>query len=374
MWSTFDRQMMTRAIQLARKGRYTTRPNPNVGCVFTLDDHILGEGYHQKTGQPHAEVNALKDANYQVQGATAYVTLEPCSHFGKTPPCAEALTKAKVSRVVVACQDPNPQVSGRGIAMLKAAGIQVDVGLYEQEAASINLGFLKKMATGMPYVTVKVAASIDGKTALSNGVSKWITGTQARQDVQRLRLQNCAVVTGVNTVLVDDCSLNVRKSELGSITAELNEILQPLRVVLDSNCKMPLESKLMQIESPVLLVSTQAYPEVYVQQLPKHVTTLVVKPQDGRINLALLFKHLGKYCNNVLVEAGATLAGSVIERDFADELVLYQAPKILGSQGRNMLELPSFESMVEIPHLTLIDERKMGNDTRFRFCLAKQEK
>ncbi|MBM7071020.1 bifunctional diaminohydroxyphosphoribosylaminopyrimidine deaminase/5-amino-6-(5-phosphoribosylamino)uracil reductase RibD [Shewanella sp. 202IG2-18] len=371
MWSTFDRQMMTRAIQLARQGQYTTRPNPNVGCVFTIDEQIIGEGYHQRTGQPHAEVNALIDADYRVEGATAYVTLEPCSHFGLTPPCAQALIDNQVSRVVIACQDPNPQVSGRGISMLKDAGIQVDIGLYEQEAASLNLGFLKKMATGIPWVTVKIAASLDGKTALANGVSKWITGAEARRDVQRLRLKHCAVITGINTVLADDCSLNVRKSELGSIAEHLDEVLQPLRVVLDSNCRMPIDSKMLEIESPVLLVSTQPYPDDFTKQLPNYVTMLTLNAVNKRIDLNALLSYLGNGCNSVLVEAGATLAGSMMEHDLADELVLYQAPKILGSHGRNMLESPNYTSMTEIPNLTLIDERKLGDDTRFRFHLTK---
>ena len=371
MWSTFDRQMMTRAIQLARKGQFTTRPNPNVGCVFTKDEIILGEGYHQKTGQPHAEINALIDADYDVKGATAYVTLEPCSHLGRTPPCAQALIDAQVSRVVVACRDPNPQVAGGGLSMLKNAGIQVDVGLCEQQAAQLNLGFLKRMAEKVPYVTVKVAASIDGKTALANGESKWITGSQARQDVQRLRLKHCAVITGINTVLADDCSLNVRPSELGSVAADLIEILQPLRVVLDSNCRMPIDSKLLQIKSPVLLVSTQSYSPSFLAKLPDHVTTLILDSADGRIALNTLLVLLGEQCNSVLIEAGATLAGAIIEQGLADELILYQAPKILGSHGRNMLELPSFEAMSDIPNLTLIDERKLGSDIRYQFKLRE---
>ncbi|RYV02689.1 bifunctional diaminohydroxyphosphoribosylaminopyrimidine deaminase/5-amino-6-(5-phosphoribosylamino)uracil reductase RibD [Shewanella sp. OPT22] len=371
MWSTFDRQMMTRAIQLARQGQYTTRPNPNVGCVFTIDEQILGEGYHQRTGQPHAEVNALIDADYRVEGATAYVTLEPCSHFGLTPPCAQALIDNNVSRVVVACLDSNPKVSGRGISMLEQANIQVDVGLYEQEAASLNLGFLKKMATGIPWVTVKVAASLDGKTALANGVSKWITGAEARRDVQRLRLKHCAVVTGINTVLADDCSLNVRKSELGSIAEHLDEVLQPLRVVLDSNCRMPIDSKMLEIESPVLLVSTEPYPDAFTKQLPHYVTMLTLNAVNKRIDLNALLSYLGNDCNSVLVEAGATLAGGFIELGLADELMLYQAPKILGSRGRNMLELPDYSAITEIPNLTLIDERKLGSDTRFRFQLRE---
>ena len=249
-WSELDNQMMSRAIQLARKGFYTTRPNPCVGCVIVKDNQIVGEGYHQKAGEPHAEVHALRMAGELARGATAYVTLEPCSHYGRTPPCALALINIGIKRVVVAVEDPNPQVGGRGIQMLRDAGIKVDVGLHRDEAYALNLGFMKRMESGLPWVTVKLAASLDGKTALSNGVSKWITGPEARRDVQRLRLRACAIVTGIETVLADDPSLNVRYSELGSLSSQLSEaqVLQPLRVVLDSRARMPISAALFTIE------------------------------------------------------------------------------------------------------------------------------
>lgn len=269
-WSVLDNQMMSRAIQLARKGFYTTRPNPSVGCVIVNDNQIVGEGYHQKAGEPHAEVHALRMAGELARGATAYVTLEPCSHYGRTPPCALALINIGVKRVVVAVEDPNPQVGGRGIQMLRDAGIQVDVGLHRDEAYALNLGFMKRMESGLPWVTVKLAASLDGKTALSNGVSKWITGPEARRDVQRLRLRSCALITGIETVLADDPSLNVRYSELGSLRAQLSEsqVLQPLRVVLDSRARMPITAALFAIESPILLVSTVSYSSDFMVQLP----------------------------------------------------------------------------------------------------------
>ncbi|MGB0894551.1 MAG: bifunctional diaminohydroxyphosphoribosylaminopyrimidine deaminase/5-amino-6-(5-phosphoribosylamino)uracil reductase RibD [Parashewanella sp.] len=375
MWSSFDRQMMMRALQLAAKGIYTTRPNPNVGCVIAKAGKIVGEGYHLKAGEPHAEVHALKQAKQQAKGATAYVTLEPCSHFGRTPPCAQALIDAGIARVVIAATDPNPLVGGEGIQMLRVAGIQVDTDLYSTLSRNINLGFMKRMETKLPRVTVKVATSLDGKTALSNGESKWITGSSARQDVQRQRLLHCAVVTGINTVLADDCSLNVRMSQLGQLQYELKEelLLQPLRVVLDSQCRMPISAKLLQIESPVLLVSTTAYPEAFLAQLPEHVETLVLPAKGKQIDLNILLQHLGQSCNSIMVEAGATLAGRFIAQNLADELLLYQAKKILGSNGRNMLQLPDFQQMSQIPTLELIDERKVGEDTRFRFRLTSTE-
>lgn len=365
-WSVLDTQMMSRAIQLARKGFYTTRPNPNVGCVIVKDKQIIGEGYHQKTGEPHAEVHALRMAGENACGATAYVTLEPCSHYGRTPPCALALINIGIKRVVVAMEDPNPQVGGRGIKMLRDAGIEVDVGLHRDEAYALNAGFIQRMETGYPRVTVKLAASIDGKTALSNGVSKWITGPESRRDVQRLRLRSCALITGIDTVLADDPSLNVRYQELGGLRTQLTEaqLLQPQRVILDSRGRMPLSAALFAIDSPVLLVSTVAYPTEFQTQLPSHVTCLVLPAVDGRISLAALLSYLGKSCNRVLVEAGATLAGAFLAQGFADELVLYQAMKILGGQGRNLLQLPDYQTMAQIPALTLIDERKLGTDTR----------
>ncbi|MFB2641856.1 bifunctional diaminohydroxyphosphoribosylaminopyrimidine deaminase/5-amino-6-(5-phosphoribosylamino)uracil reductase RibD [Shewanella bicestrii] len=371
-WSELDNQMMSRAIQLARKGFYTTRPNPSVGCVIVKDNQIVGEGYHQKAGEPHAEVHALRMAGDSARGATAYVTLEPCSHYGRTPPCALALINIGVKRVVVAVEDPNPQVGGRGIQMLRDAGIQVDVGLHRDEAYALNLGFMKRMESGLPWVTVKLAASLDGKTALSNGVSKWITGPEARRDVQRLRLRACALVTGIDTVLADDPSLNVRYSELGSLSSQLREaqILQPLRVILDSRCRMPITAALLAIESPMLLVSTEPYSPAFVEQLPAHVTCLQLPAIDGRISLPELLSYLGKSCNQVLIEAGATLAGAFIDAGLADELVLYQAMKILGAQGRNLLELPDYQMMADIPTLKLVDERKVGADTRFTLRLT----
>ncbi|ABE54430.1 5-amino-6-(5-phosphoribosylamino)uracil reductase / diaminohydroxyphosphoribosylaminopyrimidine deaminase [Shewanella denitrificans OS217] len=375
-WSKFDIEMMSRAIQLAERGRYTTRPNPCVGCVIVKDGIKLAEGYHQKAGFGHAEVNALaalKSANLSAIGATAYVTLEPCSHFGRTPPCAQTLVESGVAKVVVAITDANPQVAGKGIAMLREAGIAVEVGLLQAQALELNLGFMKRMRTGLPWVTVKLAASLDGKTALSNGVSKWITGDASRNDVQKLRARSCALITGIETVLADDPSLNVRYQSLGSLKDELDvtELHQPVRIVLDSKARLTADKRLFSITSPIILVSTQAYPETVI--FPAHVQCLQFAPDnDGRVPLISLFHHLGKSYNQVLIEAGATLAGKVLELGLGDELYLYQAMKILGSHGRNLVQLPDYQAMDDIPSLQLKDSRQLGEDRRYIFRLGKE--
>ena len=379
MWSVTDIEMMSRAIHLARKGRFTTAPNPCVGCVIAKDNQIIGEGFHAKAGEPHAEVHALKHASSHASQATAYVTLEPCSHYGRTPPCAKALINAGVKRVVVAMQDPNPQVAGKGIELLRQAGIQVDVGLLDTEAKALNVGFIKRMETGLPFVTIKLAASLDGKTALANGASKWITGKEARQDVQRVRACHDALVTGIQTVIADNPSLNVRYSELGSAKENVSEqmLLQPLRVVLDSKARLTVSeaTNLFSIESSILLVSCKPYSTEQQASWPSHVSHLQCS-FDGnqRVDLNELLRYLGQSINNVLVESGATLAGAFIEQGLVDNLILYQAPKILGATGRNLLNLPEYQHMDQIPSLTLIDERKVGADTKFVFSLKSDIK
>lgn len=380
MWSLIDYTMMNKAIFLARKGRFTTAPNPCVGCVIVKNGVIIGEGYHLKAGKPHAEVHALKQAAENATDATAYVTLEPCSHYGRTPPCAKALIKARVKRVVVAMEDPNPQVKGNGIKLLRDAGIQVDVGLFEADANALNTGFIKRMKLGLPYVTVKLAASLDGKTALANGKSKWITGAYARQDVQRLRAANDAVITGVETVIADNPSLNVRYSELGFLKDKLSEglIKQPLRIVLDSQARLTaLQAQhLFAIPSPILLVSCVPYSTEQQQTWPQHVssTQFDAVGERNRVDLNALLKHLGQTINHLMVESGATLAGAFIEQDLVDELVLYQAPKILGATGRNLVQLPNYQAMQHIPSLQLVDERKLGPDSKYVFRMISPNK
>lgn len=370
-WSKFDIEMMARAIKLAKRGQYTTRPNPSVGCVLTVNETVVGEGFHIAAGGPHAEVHALAMAGERAVGATAYVTLEPCSHYGRTPPCAEALINAKVARVVVAVTDPNPQVSGRGIEMLQQAGIDVEIDLLQADAANINPGFMTRMRSGLPKVTIKLAASIDGKTALSNGVSKWITGPEARRDVQRMRARHCAVITGIETVLADDPSLTVRHAELGELgqTLSIEQVRQPLRVVLDSQARLPSNAALFNATSPILLVSCLEYTDAQKALWPAHVSHLLLTPQNGRVPLRDLLFHLGKQCNEVMVEAGATLAGAFMAEQLADELVLYQAPKLLGSHGRNLVKLPDYTEMSQLPSMKLLEQRAVGQDNRFIFNL-----
>ncbi|QUN06749.1 bifunctional diaminohydroxyphosphoribosylaminopyrimidine deaminase/5-amino-6-(5-phosphoribosylamino)uracil reductase RibD [Shewanella yunxiaonensis] len=373
MWSTIDITMMSRAIMLARRGRYTTRPNPNVGCVIVdANGVIVGEGWHQRAGGPHAEVHAWRMAGDKARGATAYVTLEPCSHYGRTPPCANGLIAQGLKRVVIAMTDPNPQVAGRGIAMLQAAGIDVCSGLLADEARKLNPGFLSRMERGRPYVTVKLAASLDGKTALANGESKWITGPAAREDVQRLRALSCAVVTGIDTVLADDPSMNVRYQQLGYLQQQLDEdeLIQPLRVVLDSRCRMPATARMLSLPGQTLLVSCQAYPAEFMRTLPANVQCLQLPDVAGRIDLSALLQYLATSCNSVLVEAGATLCGAFISNALADELVLYQAPKILGASGRNLLQLPQYQQLSDLPSLQLIEQRKVGVDNRLTLKLG----
>ena len=308
-----DCYYMAWAIDTARQGLFTTRPNPAVGCVIVKDGKIIGSGFHPKAGEPHAEVFALREAGEQATGACAYVTLEPCSHTGRTPPCAAALIAAKVARVVVAGLDPNPNVAGRGIAMLQAAGIEVITGVMQAQAEALNTGFLKAMRSGLPYVRLKIATSLDGRTAMASGESKWITGSAARSDVQRLRARSAAIITGSETIIADNPSLNVRSTQLG---VAVEQIPQPKIVVLDRRNRLHSEANYTVCHNP---------------------STLFWREDD----LVVLLKTLvSEYqCYDVLVEAGAKVAGSFIAAGLVDEIVVYQAPCILGSTARPMVDL-----------------------------------
>ncbi|MGB1297860.1 MAG: bifunctional diaminohydroxyphosphoribosylaminopyrimidine deaminase/5-amino-6-(5-phosphoribosylamino)uracil reductase RibD [Psychrobium sp.] len=362
--SVADIGYMQRAINLAKKGRFTTTPNPNVGCVLVKNEVIVGEGYHQKAGEGHAEVNALAQAGENAQGATAYVTLEPCSHYGRTPPCAVALVSAGVKRVVVAMVDPNPKVAGRGIAILNEAGIETLSGVLEQQARALNPGFLSRMERKRPFVTIKMASTLDGGTALRDGTSKWITSSDARIDVQKFRAQSCAIVTGANTVLVDDPSLNLRYDELGSLQDELSpqQLRQPLRVVIDSQNRVTPTHKIVAIESPILIIR-RAKDDC---DWPEHVEQLVLEG-EGKIDLQQVMEHLGaREINSVWVEAGATLAGALIEANLCDELIIYQAPKLMGTNNKGLLNLPSIDHMNKLRELSISDIRMLGRDIRIR--------
>lgn len=362
---------MSRAIELAKKGRFTTSPNPNVGCVVVSNDIIVGEGFHEKAGLPHAEINALAIAQTKAINATCYVTLEPCSHYGRTPPCALALTEAGVKRVVIAMVDPNPKVAGRGISILEEAGIQVDIGLLENEALKLNRGFIKRMQVKQPRVTVKLASSLDGKTALKNGESQWITGPKARIDVQYYRAMQSAILTGSGTVIADDPSLNVRYEELQQSTDFKNEIeksaiRQPIRIVLDSHNKLSLNEKLFTLAGKVLLVALSPRADLQNKQFKADVEQVICADDGhGRIDLNLLLTSLNDYeINDLWVEAGATLSGEFFKNQLVDEFILYQAPKLMGDQARNLVNLPNFSKMDEVVQLKLQNMALIGDDIR----------
>lgn len=371
-FTELDTKYMQRAIELAKRGRFTTSPNPNVGCVIVNDHNIVGEGFHQIAGSGHAEVHALAAAKQQAADATCYVTLEPCSHYGRTPPCALALVKAGIKRVVVAMVDPNPKVAGRGIALLEEAGIIVEVGLLTKQAEALNLGFITRMKLNRPRVTVKMASSLDGKTALKNGLSHWITGPQARADVQYYRAQQSAILTGNKTVFADDPSLNVRYQELLNSPAFDSKLLseenvrQPIRIILDSQNKLSLQEKLFDLPGKVLLVSLTARDTCAFKVCKADVEQIICgKDESNQIDLHVLMNLLNKYeINDLWVEAGATLAGELFKNDLVDEFILYQATKLMGDQSRNLVNLPNFSTMNDIIQLKLQSVTQIGDDIR----------
>lgn len=352
-----DCHFMARAVELARRGWYTTMPNPRVGCVIVSNGIIVGEGWHERAGEPHAEVHALRMAGARAKGGTAYVTLEPCSHFGRTPPCAEALKAAGIARVVAAMQDNNPAVAGAGMAMLRAAGIATACGLLQGEAYALNEGFFKRMATGIPLVRAKLAMSLDGRTAMASGESQWITGAPARQQVQQLRAQSCAIVTGVGSILKDNSSLTVREPGLAGGR-------QPLRVVLDSQLQTPVAANVVSGPGPCLIVTTargDAQKKLQLEQAGAEV--LVVEQTPGQqVNLRTVLAELGRrQCNEVLLETGAHLAGAMLSENLLDELIVFMAPILMGSSARPLFDLP-LQSMADKHRLEISDIRAVGDD------------
>lgn len=365
IFSELDHQNMARALQLARLGLFTTDPNPRVGCVISADGNIIGEGFHRFAGGPHAEIDALDSvSSHSSEGATVYVTLEPCSHVGKTPPCADALIAAGIARVVVAMADPNPLVAGQGIERLRQANIQVDVGLMAADAAELNPGFIKRMSTGLPYVRVKLAGSLDGRTAMASGESNWITGEQARKDVQRWRARSTAILTGVDTVVVDDPSLNVRVDVLGDRP-------QPMRVILDSRLRTPPEAKLLTLDGEVVIFHLPDVDADRKAALEARGARLVeVEGRASatgqmRLDLLTVLETLGRQgVNEIHVEAGATLCGALVQAGLVDELVLYVAPHIMGDGGRGLFHLPELQKMSQRIPLRIADVRAVGVDWR----------
>ncbi len=355
MFSAADHGFMAHAMRLAGRGLYSTSPNPRVGCLIVREGRVVGEGWHQRAGEAHAEVHALQAAGKAAHGATVYVTLEPCSHHGRTPPCADALIAAGVARVVAAVQDPNPQVAGRGLAMLAAAGIVAECGLLESEARELNLGFISRMSRGRPWVRMKLAASLDGKTALLNGASQWITGEPARQDGHRWRAQACALLSGIGTIRDDDPQLNVR----GVDTPR-----QPLKVVVDSRLEIPPAARVL--DGGNLLLATAAGAGEKVDVLRRLRAEIVSLPNsEGKVDLAALMIELGRRgINEVHVEGGFRLNGALLAAGLVDELLLYLAPCLVGDRARGMFDLPELASLDDRRKLTLRDMRMVGSDLR----------
>jgi diaminohydroxyphosphoribosylaminopyrimidine deaminase/5-amino-6-(5-phosphoribosylamino)uracil reductase len=346
---------MSRALVLAARGLYTTTPNPRVGCVIVNDDEIVGEGWHVNCGGAHAEVNALKQADTRAVGGTLYVTLEPCAHYGKTPPCVDVIVKSGISRVVFGAKDPNPLVDGRGMEHLKANGISVEGGLFSEKSEELNLGFFKRMRYGKPWVRVKVAAGLDGKTALENGRSQWITSKESRVDAHKLRAQSCVVLTGVGTVVEDDPRLTVRHTETSR---------QPGKVIVDSQLRSPLDAHLFKTLGVTLAtaVKEQNRLDDFIQ---KGVNVLVLPDSEGRVDLdALLVELANQQVNEVLVEAGINLHSALLHRHLIDEMIIYYAPKFLGAQGRGMFFLDELNSMDQVLERDVIDITSIGKDFR----------
>ena len=366
-----DSQYMARAIRLAERGLNTTHPNPRVGCVLVKDGVIVGEGWHERAGGPHAEVMALRAAGEAVRGSTAYVSLEPCSHHGRTPPCALGLIEAGVSRVVAAMVDPNPLVAGRGLQVLEEAGIEVSSGLLATEAEAVNRGFCKRMRTGRPWVFSKLAMSLDGRTAMASGESRWITSPEARQDVHRLRAGSSAILTGIETVLADDPAMTVRLASpqpgtLPKGEGEFEIQRQPARVVLDSRFRIPPSAKILALPGRCLVIGleTEAKAAERLQAMGAEVHFLPAGPDD-RVDLHAAMELLGQLeFNEVMVETGAILNGALLEEGLVDEWIVYLAPCILGDRGRGLFRLPGLERMSERYELRLIESRQVGQDLR----------
>ncbi len=358
-----DELYMTKALQLATKGCYTTDPNPRVGCVLVNNDEIIAEGWHVKAGLGHAEVVALNQTA-NTQGATAYVTLEPCSHYGKTGPCCDALINAGIRRVVIAMQDPNPLVSGRGIKKMRDAGLQVIFGVLQQDAEALNPGFIKRMTTGLPYVRSKLAMSLDGRTAMASGESKWITSAESRANVQRLRAESSVVLTGINTVLADNPGLNVRLDE---------DVTQPIRVILDSQLQMLPSVKMLGLSGQTWVLTCSKNEQKIVDLELSGCQIFQIKSKEDRLDLEAVMIFLGQQqINTVLIEAGATLNGSLLNENLVDEWVVYMAPCILGDQGRGLFHLPAMQKMNDKKQLNITAVRQIGPDLRLTFNMQQK--
>ncbi|UAJ65267.1 bifunctional diaminohydroxyphosphoribosylaminopyrimidine deaminase/5-amino-6-(5-phosphoribosylamino)uracil reductase RibD [Candidatus Schneideria nysicola] len=367
----YDLIYLARAFELAKRGRFTTAPNPNVGCVIVSNAKIVGEGYHMCAGEPHAEICALDIAGKYASNATVYITLEPCSHYGRTPPCADALIKANVKRVVVAMLDPNPKVSGRGILRLQASGIEVRHSLMLEEAEAINKGFLKRMRTGLPWIRIKLASSLDGRTAMASGESKWITSSQARQDLQIFRAESDVILSTASTVLIDNPELNIRYDSLPRDIQSLlycdhrkKKIRQPIRVIIDSANQITPIHRIVHGDNPTWLARLRK-DDIHWPKSVEQILLPSTKHNANKIELMALFKKLGhRQINNVLVESGSNLAGNLLIHQLVDELIIYQSMKLLGNDAYPLFILPKMRQLKEALFFDLIDIRKIGPDVR----------
>ncbi|ENO83755.1 bifunctional diaminohydroxyphosphoribosylaminopyrimidine deaminase/5-amino-6-(5-phosphoribosylamino)uracil reductase RibD [Thauera linaloolentis] len=361
-FSAADHAAMARALQLAALGLNTTSPNPRVGCVLSQNGAIIAEGWHRRAGEPHAEIHALRQAGGAARGATAYVTLEPCSHFGRTPPCADALIDAGVARVVAAMEDPNPLVAGRGMARLRAAGIVTEHGLLETEARELNIGFVSRMTRGRPWLRLKAAATLDGKTALENGVSQWITGPEARRDGHAWRARACAVLTGVGTVKADDPQLNVREAACER---------QPLRILIDARLEAPPAARILQGEPILIATACEDGPRIASLSAAGH--RLIVLPNAaGKVDLPRLLAELGTLgLNEIHAEAGFKLNGSLLREGCVDELLLYLAPLLAGDAAHGLFNLAALTRLEDATRLDIRDLRQLGRDIRILARIAR---
>jgi len=358
-----DYRFMGRALSLAQRGLYSTDPNPRVGCVIVKNGEIVAEGWHEQAGSDHAEIMAIKSAKQSLEGACCYVTLEPCAHHGKTPPCADALVAAKVSRVVVAMEDPNPLVAGSGIKILNNAGIEVNIGLMASKAQQLNLGFIKRMTEGLPYVTCKMGMSMDARTAMASGESQWITCPESRQQVQLMRARCSAIITGSGTVIADNPSMNVRKEQFPE-TAVDSKVSQPWRVIVDSQRSVPADSKIFDLEGHVVWVNSVSSK----QQDTDKLSNLVMAGENNMVALKPLLQWLAQQgCNEVLIEAGAKLTGAFIAADLVDELVLFMAPKLLGDEARGLVHLPGLDKLADAKRYQVSDASLCGDDVRLTY-------
>ena len=355
MFSESDHRFMAHALRLAERGLYTTTPNPRVGCVIVRDGVIVGEGWHERAGEPHAEAHALRGAGERARGATAYVTLEPCNHTGRTPPCATALIQSGIARVVAAMVDPNPLVAGTGLRALSDVGLETAAGLLESQAQELNIGFVSRMRRGRPWLRMKVAASLDGKTALNNGESQWITGEGARRDGHLWRARSCGILTGIGTVKDDDPQLTVRA---------VGTTRQPKKILIDSRLDVPLDAKIFD-GSEVLIFCASADAEKLARLEDKNARVIPLPDEHGKVDLAAMTQELGKRgCNEILVEAGTKLNGSLLRTNLIDELLIYLAPHLLGDIARGMFGVAELTTLSERRELALQEVRQIGHDIR----------